>query len=111
MASAFIPESIKLDPQFLQEVAGTIKMLGHPDRLRIVELLQTGDKTVSEIQEYVGLSQPITSQHLRQMKDRDLVSSHREGNKMYYFVSNPLIFKLLSCVRDTQMSLGKGKSE
>ncbi|MBT3772320.1 MAG: winged helix-turn-helix transcriptional regulator [Euryarchaeota archaeon] len=106
MMEATISESVKLDPVFLQKAAGIIKMLGHPDRLRIVELLQTGEHCVSSIQEYMGLSQPITSQHLKQMRQRGLVSRHREGNKMMYFVANPLIFKLLTCLRDTQVNMG-----
>ncbi|HIG03731.1 MAG TPA: ArsR family transcriptional regulator [Candidatus Poseidoniales archaeon] len=105
MIGAAISESVKLDPAFLQKAAGIIKMLGHPDRLRIVELLQTGEHCVSSIQEYMGLSQPITSQHLMQMRKRGLVDRHRDGNKMMYFVANPLIFKLLTCLRETQVNM------
>ena len=102
VAMAPVRKSNGLDPEFLQEVAGVIKLLGHPDRIRIAEYLLLGEAKVSDIQQWTGLSQPITSQHLRQMKDRNIVDSHREGNCVIYFIANPLVGKMLNCLGETQ---------
>ena len=101
-------DSDGLDPTFLQEVSGIIKMLGHTDRLRIVECLRYGEKRVSEIQQQVGLSQPVTSQHLRQMKDRGIVDNRRDGACVLYSVTNPLIHKMLACLAETQAQMRGG---
>ncbi len=95
-------ESATFNPEFLQEVSGIVKMLGHPDRIRIVEFLKGGEKSVGEVQRHTGLSQPVTSQLLRQMKDRKIVSCRRDGNRMFYSVASPLILKMLNCLVESQ---------
>ena len=57
-----------IDPKQLARAADTIRLLGHPDRLKIVEVLEYGESTVSEIQEKLGLPQAIVSQHLANLR-------------------------------------------
>ena len=94
-----------LDPEFIAQVSGVIKMLGHSDRIKIVEFLQSGERMVGDVQEHIGLSQPVTSQHLRQMKDKGILASRRDGNYIYYSIADQLVNKMLDCLIATQQSL------
>ena len=60
------------------------KVLGDPHRLRMVEMLGSGEKTVGELERGVGLSQSATSQHLRLMNAAGLVTYRKEGNFRLY---------------------------
>lgn len=97
-----------LDPAFVADVAVVIRTMGHPDRLRIVELLRDQELPVRDVQEAVGLSQGATSQHLRQMYHQGILSSRRDGRSVLYTVANPLIGKMLTCLRETQREMMEG---
>ena len=98
-----------LDVEFVRDVSKVIKALGHPDRLRIVELIQYGYMKVKEIQERLELSQALTSQHLRQMYHLGIVTSKREGQNVLYGIGNPIVMKLLHCLEETQRALTEDK--
>ena len=68
-----------VDPEILNRAADIIKMLGHPERLKIVEVLEQGEATVSEIQDALDLSQAIVSQHLAKMRGGQIVAARRDG--------------------------------
>ncbi len=91
-----------LDVDFVKDVSKVIKTLGHPDRLRIVELLKFEDLKVKEIQERLGLTQAVTSQHLRQMYHLGIVRSKRIGQSVAYSIGSPLVTKMLHCLEETQ---------
>lgn len=91
-----------LDVDFVKDVSKVIKTLGHPDRLRIVELLKFEDMKVKEIQERLGLTQAVTSQHLRQMYHLGIVRSKRIGQSVAYSIGSPLVTKMLHCLEETQ---------
>ena len=57
-------------------------------RLRIMWLLREGERTVSEIAEHLGVSAQNISQHLRLMRDRNALATRREGQFIYYRISN-----------------------
>ncbi len=69
--------------------------LGDINRLRILELLVSGPKNVSEIVELTGLSQPNVSAHLRCLRDCHLVKTRKLGRKTFYELADPLIAELL----------------
>ena len=66
-----------ISPEFIQMAARILKTMGHPDRIKIVEFLESGEKTVGQIQREFNLLQPVTSQHLKVMYDRDIFTSIR----------------------------------
>lgn len=77
------------------------KMLGHPLRLKLVELLDVhGEKTVNELAELSSEPQPTVSLYLNRLKTLGLLGSRRAGNQTYYFVSHPKLGTLLDCIRD-----------
>jgi DNA-binding transcriptional ArsR family regulator len=57
-------------------------------RLKILWFLGKEEKSVSEIADYIGVSMSNISQHLRIMKDRRIVKSRKEGQRIYYRITN-----------------------
>ena len=94
-----------LDAEFIHEVSRVIKTLGHPDRLRIVELLEHAPMNVKSLQTNLELTQAVTSQHLRQMYNIGIVTSERNGKSVMYRIANPLIYRMLHCLTETQRAI------
>lgn len=75
------------------------KALGHPMRLRILELLMSGQKTVSELQAALEVEASSVSQQLSVMRARQLVDAQKIGANVFYTVRDPLVFDLLAIAR------------
>ncbi len=75
------------------------KILGHPTRLRILELLRTGEKTVSELQQALDVESSSTSQQLAILRSHQLVDARKQGTNVFYTVRDPLIFELMDIAR------------
>ena len=88
-----------IDPEVLTRAADTIRVLGHPERIKIVEVLEAGDATVSEIQDKVGISQPMVSQHLARLRAHGIVESSRDGQHVIYSLVEPKVEHILRCIR------------
>ena len=89
----------RIDQQRLERAAEVLKTVAHPVRLRIVELLEGGQKSVTELKELLGVTQPLTSQHLSQMRMRGVLGSRRDGAQVYYSIANPDVVKVIHCIR------------
>ena len=89
----------KIDQARIERAAEVLKTVAHPLRLRIVELLEFGEKSVNELRDLLGVTQPLTSQHLTQMRMRGVLASRREGTLVYYSISNPDVVKVIHCIR------------
>lgn len=91
----------ELSASKVEFASSMFKMLGHPLRLRLVELLDVhGEKTVNELAELSGEPQPTVSLYLNRLKTLGLLASRRAGNQTYYYVSHPKLGTLLDCIRD-----------
>ena len=66
--------------------ANLFRVLGHPARVRILELLRDGERSVGALQKELGLDSGGTSQHLAALRRIGLVESRREGTSVYYRV-------------------------
>jgi ArsR family transcriptional regulator len=93
-----------IDPAGLAKAADVIKVVGHPDRLRILEFLEDGEKAVGDIQETLGLGQAIVSQHLAKMRGWDIVQSRRDGIHVYYRIIEPKVSHILDCIRHCDLA-------
>lgn len=80
--------------------ADLCKMLSHPTRLKILEQLKDGERTVSEVVEALGESQSTVSQHLGELKKRGLVRAERDGSNMLYSITYPEIMDACEIMRD-----------
>ena len=74
--------------------------MAHPVRIKILEILVRGGRTVQELQEALRLEQPIVSQQLAVLRNRNIVFARKVGANVYYSVSDKTIFKLLDAARD-----------
>jgi ArsR family transcriptional regulator len=90
-------------PAVLQRAAEIIKLLGHPERLKIVEVLEEDEATVTDIQEALGLPQAIVSQHLAKMRGADIVAARRDGVHVYYRIKEAKVPHILRCIRTCDM--------
>lgn len=79
--------------------ATLFKTLGHPARVRILELLREGEQPVGALQDALGLESAGTSQHLAALRNARLVETRREGTSVYYRVADPAVFSLLEVGR------------
>lgn len=89
------------------EIARMGKGIGNENRYHILEALMRGPRTVGEIAVKTGLPQPAVSQHLKVLKEADLVSSEREGQEIAYSINVAYMAKLLKKLAE---SVEKGES-
>ncbi len=82
-----------------QVKAEFFKTLAHPARIRVLELLRDGDRTVGELIPEVGIEASHLSQQLGIMRRANLVQSRKDGATVVYSVSNPMIFELLDVAK------------
>ena len=79
--------------------ANLFRVLGHPARVRILELLRDGERSVGSLQTELGLDSGGTSQHLAALRRIGLVESRREATSVLYRVDDPHVFQLLEAGR------------
>ncbi|MCX6538753.1 MAG: metalloregulator ArsR/SmtB family transcription factor [Acidobacteria bacterium] len=75
------------------------RALAHPVRIRLLEELRAGDRSVQELQEALGLDQPSVSQQLAILRAKNLVTASKAGTSVRYAVRDPLIHELLATAR------------
>ena len=89
-----------LHKEEIHQAVRCLKALAHPTRLGILCLLRDGEKTVCELQMLLGCTQSNISQHLGIMREREILTTRRESNQVYYGVKNAEMFRLLDDVRE-----------
>jgi len=82
-----------------QVKADFFKTLGHPARIRVLELLREGERSVGELIPEVGLEPSHLSQQLGVLRRANLVQTRKEGATVLYSVSDPRIFELLAVAK------------
>lgn len=92
------PKPAVLTEQMLEQVAQRFRLLGEPLRLRLLQTLEAGECSVSELAEMLEASQPNISRHLGALHEGGLVARRRDGNSIYYSISDPVVFQLCSLV-------------
>ena len=89
-----------MDPQPLYKLKGEFfKTLGHPARVRILELLADRDRAVAELLPEVGLESSNLSQQLGVLRRAGVVSARKDGNTVIYSITSPDIAELLTVAR------------
>lgn len=85
--------------QQFAEAAECLKILAHPVRLRMVQLLLDGRYTVGELAEDCDVPDNVASEHLRLMQRCGFFTSEREGRRVYYQVAEPHLAELMACIK------------
>lgn len=88
----------------LAEAAECLKILAHPVRLRMVQLLLTGQYTVGELAEDCEVPNNVASEHLRLMQRCGFFTSDRDGRKVFYQIAEPHLAEIMSCVEGRFLS-------
>ena len=86
-------------PPVYEVKASLFRVLGHPARVRILELLRDGEQSVGQLQAELELDSSGTSQHLAALRRIGLVSARREGTSAFYSVEDDHVFDLLAAGR------------
>ena len=87
------------------------KTLGHPARIRVLELLSERDHTVAEMLPEVGLEPAHLSQQLSVLRRAGLVTSRKEGSSVRYSLTNPHVAELLAVARLILTGVLSGQAE
>lgn len=76
------------------------KIFANPNRLKILHVLSDGERSVGEMSEEIGISQPTVSQHLRKMLDRGVVVREERGMRNFYSISDPRIVEGMAIMKE-----------
>ena len=79
--------------------AELFKALGHPARVRALEILTDGERSVSEMQPLVGIESSHLSQQLAVLRKAGLVTTRKEGASVVYAIADPLVAELLAVAK------------
>lgn len=83
----------------LEKAASCLKVLAHPHRLRIVDILMQGEFAVHQIARMCDLPAHQTCEHLRLMLGHGLLASCRKGKAVFYRIAAPQLPGILQCIR------------
>ena len=79
----------------IENYAERLKVCGHPVRLKILCLIERQDCCVTDLWRCLNQSQPVISQHLAVLKEKQIVHSDIRGNKRIYSIIDPFIQDLV----------------
>ncbi|MBX3299994.1 MAG: winged helix-turn-helix transcriptional regulator [Acidobacteria bacterium] len=88
----------KMSDEAVNMVAARFKVLSESIRLRILQSLESGRLSVSDLADAVDTSQPNVSKHLKLLQDAGLVARRQEGNSVYYTIADESVFELCDVV-------------
>ena len=91
--------------------ADFFKTLGHPARIRVLELLSDREYAVAEMLPQVGIEPAHLSQQLAVLRRAGLVTSRKEGSSVYYSLTSPRIAELLAVARLILTGMLSGQAE
>jgi DNA-binding transcriptional ArsR family regulator len=90
-----------------EAAADLLKAMANPQRLRVLCLLIEREMAVGEINALVDLSQSALSQHLAVLREKNLVSTRREAQTVYYSVSDGLVHDIIETLHTAFCSPGR----
>ena len=89
---------VRSDPVYVVK-AQLFRVLGHPVRIRMLELLSDGERTVGDLQAELSLDSSGTSQHLAALRQQGVLESRRAGTSVYYRIRDPRVTQLLAVAK------------
>jgi ArsR family transcriptional regulator, zinc-responsive transcriptional repressor len=81
-----------------EQAASCLKVLAHPHRLKMVQMLLTADYTVGELAEACEIAPHMASEHLRLMQHCGFLENTKDGQRRYYRVIEPQLDSIMHCV-------------
>lgn len=83
----------------IDRASRALKAMSHPLRLKILCALGEQEVSVQDIVGIVGTSQSNISQHLAILRDKDILSTRKDANRVYYKIGDPRLLQLISMMR------------
>lgn len=99
MPSRSKPPEVELNRPLSEVKADLFKALAHPARIRALEVLVAGERTVGELQPLVGIESSHLSQQLGVLRRSGLVATRKEGSSVVYSLRDPLVAELLAVAK------------
>ena len=84
----------------IERTSRSLKAMSHPLRLKILCTLGDEEVSVQDIAEHVGTSQSNISQHLAILRDKGILASRKDANRVYYRVGDARTLRLLDMMRE-----------
>ncbi len=89
-----------MDEEVTYKACNCLKALAHETRLGIIWLLRDGELSVNELAARLGVMLPNISQHLRILRDREILVTRKEANRVLYRLRDRRILKILEVLQD-----------
>lgn len=87
-----------MSDEMLELIAQRFRLLADPMRLKILHQLQESEKSVTELVQATGASQPNVSKHLSTLRSHGMVKRRQDGNMAFFSISAPFIFDVCNTV-------------
>ena len=94
-----------------EKCAELLKAIAHPTRLKILDELKGGKKCVTDIKELIDVSQPNLSQHLKILRQAEVIAYKEEGNRRCYYLVKKNISSALTLLMACDYVLQINKKE
>ena len=104
-------ETVRVSAPLYQLKAEFFKTLGHPARIRVLELLSEREHAVAEMLPQVGIEPAHLSQQLAVLRRANLVTSRKQGSTVYYSLTSPQVAELLAVARQILTGVLSGQAE
>lgn len=85
--------------------AQAMKAIAHPLRLKVLCVLGDGERSVQEIVDHVGTTQSNISQHLAILRDKGVLATRKDANRVYYRIGDLRTVKLVGMMREVFCSI------
>lgn len=93
-------KKMDLNDEQIENASEMLKLMAHPCRLKLMQLLDGGSMPVKKIVDLTGTQQATVSGHLRRMKIYGLVDAEHRGREVWYSLRNPCALSLLKCMKN-----------
>lgn len=93
------PKMPPLSAEDTELTANALKAMAHPLRWKILCTLGEKEMSVGDIVEQTGTTQSNISQHLEQLRNKNILVSRKEANRIYYRIRNPRLLELIGIMR------------
>ena len=88
-----------MQTEHIESIAGLLKTMSHPIRLKILCLLQDREMTVGDLREEVKTTNANVSQHLSILRNQGIISFRKDANYIYNRINDPRILQLIQTLR------------
>lgn len=94
------PPQLMTQDEDIERASRSLKAMSHPLRLKILCTLGDNEISVQDIVENVGTSQSNISQHLAVLRDKGILASRKDANRVYYRVGDARTLRLIGMMQD-----------